>query len=83
ENDDNAHNKVVDNPVIESFDNIVDKENAVEDAAASNVQANLETTVVPESAEIVVGSDKQKNSDTTAIGNVSKENADVHSHSDE
>ncbi|MCI86598.1 hypothetical protein A2U01_0107879, partial [Trifolium medium] len=27
--------------------------------------------------------DKEKNSDTTAIGNVSKKNADDHSHSDE
>ncbi|MCI45953.1 hypothetical protein A2U01_0067193, partial [Trifolium medium] len=37
ESDDNAHNKVVDNPVVKSFENTVDEENVVEDAAASNV----------------------------------------------
>ncbi|MCI36882.1 hypothetical protein A2U01_0058106, partial [Trifolium medium] len=58
ESDDNAHNKVADNPVVESFDNPVDEEHAVEDAAASNVKTNLETTVVPESPEMTVGSDK-------------------------
>ncbi|MCI35493.1 hypothetical protein A2U01_0056714, partial [Trifolium medium] len=55
----------------------------MQDATASTMQANLETTVVPESPEIAIGSDKEKDSDTTAIVNVSKKNADVHSHSDE
>ncbi|MCI47976.1 hypothetical protein A2U01_0069218, partial [Trifolium medium] len=41
----------------------------MQDATTSNVQADLETTVVPESPEIAVGSDKEKDSDTTAIGN--------------
>ncbi|MCI54475.1 hypothetical protein A2U01_0075725, partial [Trifolium medium] len=76
-----AHNKVVDNSVVEPFEKTVDKENAMQDATTSNVQANLGTTVVPEPPEIAVGSDKEKDSDTTAIGNVSKENANVHSHS--
>ncbi|MCI58431.1 hypothetical protein A2U01_0079686, partial [Trifolium medium] len=78
-----AHNKVVDNPVVKSFENTVDKEHVVEDAAASNVETNLETTVVPESPEVAIGFDKQKDSDAITIGNVSKEGADVHSHSDE
>ncbi|MCI51620.1 hypothetical protein A2U01_0072864, partial [Trifolium medium] len=56
---DNAHNKVVDNAVVESFDNVVGEEHAVKDAAASNVQANLKCTIVPDSPEIAVGSDKQ------------------------
>ncbi|MCI82294.1 hypothetical protein A2U01_0103568, partial [Trifolium medium] len=45
----------------------------MQDATTSNVQANLETTVIPESPEIAVGSDKKKDSDTTAIEYVSKE----------
>ncbi|MCI76620.1 hypothetical protein A2U01_0097890, partial [Trifolium medium] len=77
EDGDSAHNKVVDNPVEKPFKKIVDEENAMQDATASNVQVNLKTTVVPESPEMAVGFDKEKDSDTTAIGNVSKENADV------
>ncbi|MCI88218.1 hypothetical protein A2U01_0109504, partial [Trifolium medium] len=46
-----AHKKVLDNPVVKSLENIVVKENAVEDAATPSVQTNLETTVVPESPE--------------------------------
>ncbi|MCI15426.1 hypothetical protein A2U01_0036564, partial [Trifolium medium] len=83
EDGDIGHNKVVDNPVVEPFEKTVEEENAMQDAITSNVQADLETTVVPKSPEIVVGSDKEKESDTTAIGNVSKKNVDVHSHSDE
>ncbi|MCI74769.1 hypothetical protein A2U01_0096033, partial [Trifolium medium] len=37
--DDNAHNKVEDNPVVKSLEKTVAEENAVHDAAASNVQA--------------------------------------------
>jgi hypothetical protein len=81
--DDSGHNKSVDDPVIKSVENVVDEENDVDDAAVSNVETNLETTVVAESSGMAVGSDKQKASDTTTIMNVSKENAGVHSHSDE
>ncbi|MCI41870.1 hypothetical protein A2U01_0063104, partial [Trifolium medium] len=81
--DDGDHNKVVDDPVVKSIENTVDEEHVVKDAAASNVQTNLETTVVPESPEMAIGSDKQKDSDTITIGNVPKESADVCSHSHE
>ncbi|MCI84931.1 hypothetical protein A2U01_0106209, partial [Trifolium medium] len=71
------------NPVVKSFENTADEANAVEDAATSNVQTNLETAVVPESPEMAICFDKQKDSDKITIGNVSKESAGVYSHSDE
>ncbi|MCI84861.1 hypothetical protein A2U01_0106139, partial [Trifolium medium] len=50
--------------MVKLIANTADEEHAVKDTAASSVQTNLETTVIPESPEVTVGFDKQKDSAT-------------------